>query len=186
MNGSANVSGSSSDGWPCPDEYAFIDFASTIHAYTLFRMKDTDPGCSCFAVRRLARRISRFYDRRLAPEGLRTTQYSLLAHLRAPDGMSMRDLASRLDMDRSTLNRNVRPLLEAGWVASRPGKDPRSLVLSLTAEGRAKHAAARHRWARVQTEFGNAMGKEALERLHADIAAALRALPEEANPKNPE
>jgi DNA-binding MarR family transcriptional regulator len=137
-------------------------------------------GCSCFAVRRLARRITRFYDRHLAAEGLRTTQYSLLSHLRGRDGVAMRELAVRLGMDRSTLNRNVRPLIEAGWIAARAAEDPRAIVLALTDAGRRKQAAARARWAHAQAAFEQAIGPAALDRLHADVDTALQALPDDA------
>jgi hypothetical protein len=38
--------------------------------------------CTCLAVRRAARRVTQFYDQFLAPMGLRTTQFSILAKLR--------------------------------------------------------------------------------------------------------
>ena len=38
-------------------------------------------GCTCYRLRKLTRRITQHYDTRLAPSGLRVTQYSLLAHL---------------------------------------------------------------------------------------------------------
>lgn len=134
-------------------------------------------GCSCFAVRRLARRITRFYDQHLAPAGLRTTQYSLLAHLRGTEDVPMRVLAERLDMDRSTLNRNLRPLIHAGWVAQHAGADPRTAVLRLTEAGRRKLGEARALWSRAQAAFESRVGPAGLAGLHAGIDTAQRSLP---------
>ena len=45
-------------------------------------MGKTDPGCTCFRLRSLTRRVTQLYDQVLAPSGLTVTQYSLLAHAR--------------------------------------------------------------------------------------------------------
>jgi len=37
--------------------------------------------CNCLALRQAARRLSQIYDGHLVPEGLRTTQYSILSKL---------------------------------------------------------------------------------------------------------
>lgn len=82
-------------------------------------------GCTCARLRRLTRRMTALYDRELAPTGLRLTQYSLLATLRREawdGGVPVTDLASAMDMDRTTLTRNLRPLLEQGLVQL--GADP--------------------------------------------------------------
>ena len=42
--------------------------------------------CTCLAVRQAARHVTQFYDRHLAPAGLRTTQFSILARLQAARG----------------------------------------------------------------------------------------------------
>jgi hypothetical protein len=39
--------------------------------------------CTCLAVRQAARHVSQFYDQHLAPSGLRITQFSILAKLKA-------------------------------------------------------------------------------------------------------
>ncbi len=149
----------------------------TIDAYTLVQMHALEAGCSCFAIRRTSRRITRFYDQHLAAAGLRTTQYSLLAHLRSGEGVSMRVLAEQLDMDRSTLNRNVRPLIQSGWVDQRAGADPRTAVLGLTGAGRRKLAEARVLWRQAQAAFESLMGARGLASLHAGLDAAQRSLP---------
>lgn len=76
-------------------------------------------GCTCARLRRLTRRMTALYDRELAPTGLRLTQFSLLATLRREgndDGVALSDLAAAMDMDRTTLTRNLRPLVDRGLV----------------------------------------------------------------------
>ena len=74
---------------------------------------ETRPGpelCNCLAVRQAARHITQFYDRCLAPSGLRTTQFSILAKLKRLGPMTINALAAELVMDRTTLGRNILPL----------------------------------------------------------------------------
>ena len=106
--------------------------------------------CNCFAVRAAARHVSQCYDRFLAPTGLRTTQYSLLRHLRAAGEVRQRDLGGLTSLDETTLTRNLRPLIDAGWVAIRPGDDRREKLVRLTDAGAAKLREARPSWERAQ------------------------------------
>jgi DNA-binding MarR family transcriptional regulator len=66
--------------------------------------------CNCLAVRQAARHITRFYDQLLAPSGLRTSQFSMLAKLRRLGPMTINALAAKMVMDRTTLGRNILPL----------------------------------------------------------------------------
>src|SRR5215831_5478505 len=64
----------------------------------------TNPAaCNCLALRQAARHVSQFYDQFLAPHGLRTTQYSILARLQRRGTMPINALAAELVMDRTTL-----------------------------------------------------------------------------------
>ena len=92
--------------------------------------------CHCMSLRKAARRISNFYDARLAPAGLRATQYSILAVLHRLGGVSINDLAHRLDLDRTTAGKNMRPLTLAGLIKVAPSPtDGRSRIVELTPYG---------------------------------------------------
>jgi DNA-binding MarR family transcriptional regulator len=106
--------------------------------------------CLCFALRQASRAVSRLYDEELRSVGLRTTQYSLLQLLRRSGEVRQRDLAERTLHDETSLTRSLRPLVEAGWVAVRPGDDRREKWLRITAEGEAKLKEARRAWERAQ------------------------------------
>ncbi len=109
--------------------------------------------CTCFKVRSLARLISQLYDDTLAPSGLRGTQYSLLAHARRPRGghaPTVSELAAALFTDRTTLTRNLKPLIASGLVSLQSGADARSKAVVVTEEGERAYAAARELWKLAQ------------------------------------
>src|SRR5258707_2971121 len=81
--------------------------------------------CNCLAVRQAARHITQFYDQLLAPSGLRTTQFSILAKLRRKGPLTINALAAAMVMDRTTLGRNILPLERDGLIAVAPGNDDR-------------------------------------------------------------
>lgn len=127
-------------------------------------------GCTCARLRRLTRRITAVYDRELAAAGLRVTQYSLLATLRreaGSAGMAMSVLAERMDMDRTTLTRNLKPLMDQGLAAlvSDP-QDARVRRARLTEAGAAALDAARPHWLRAQQEVNRTLGDATVVGLH--------------------
>jgi DNA-binding MarR family transcriptional regulator len=73
--------------------------------------------------------VSRLYDEELREVGLRTTQYALLAWLRFAGEVRQRDLGKLTSLNETTLTRNLRPLIDAGWVAIRPGEDRREKLV---------------------------------------------------------
>src|SRR5262249_53134931 len=104
-------------------------------------------GCTCFRLRRLTRRVTAVYNRALAPTGMRVTQYSLLLSLRGGAPIALSQLADVLDMDRTTLTRNLKPLTDAGWVeVERSPDDARVRLVTLTASGAEQLRAARGAW----------------------------------------
>jgi DNA-binding MarR family transcriptional regulator len=123
-------------------------------------------------LRRLARTVSRLYDRHLATTGLKTTQYSLLKSV-AFQASPVAELAARLGTERTTLTRNLKPLLDAGWVALNPGADTRQRIATITRSGRDKIKAARQAWLAAQTELERELGTPAVHALHASIDIAL-------------
>lgn len=124
-------------------------------------------GCTCFRLQRLTRRVTAVYNRALAPTGMRVTQYSLLNNLRHAGPLPLTALAELLDMDRTTLSRNLRPLSDAGWVTVRPSaEDARVRMVGLTKAGESHLQAARAYWKRAQEEVKATIGADDLTQLH--------------------
>ena len=129
----------------------------------------TNPaGCNCLALRQAARHVSQFYDQFLAANGLRTTQYSILARLQRKGPMPINALAADLVMDRTTLGRNILPLQRDGLIVVRPGRiDRRSKDLQLTKAGAARLGAASAGWRQAQARFEAAFGRKRAKKLRA-------------------
>lgn len=133
-------------------------------------------GCTNFKARQLARLLSRRYDAQLATVGLKTTQYSLLSHVLHGGPLAPGELARRMGLDASTLTRNMKPLLDAGWLLLEAGDDARSRSVRITAEGRAKQSEAKRRWKEAQQALNGHLGVQRVAALHALIDECLELL----------
>ena len=139
------------------------------------RVHSGPEDCNCLAVRQAARHITQFYDQFLAPSGLRTTQFSILAKLRRLGPMTINALAAEMVMDRTTLGRNILPLEREGLIEIVPDPaDRRSKVVRLTETGAARLRAARAGWTQAQKDFEAAFGGARATRLR-DLLRAVTA-----------
>ena len=129
-------------------------------------------GCTNFKLRQLLRSVARLYDAELAQAGLKGSQFSLLSHVLMLGPIAPHLLAERMGMDASTLSRNLRPLIDKGWVLQGPGANGRSRVVTITADGTAKHAEARRHWKRAQQALNDRLGTARVAALHQLIDAA--------------
>ncbi len=130
--------------------------------------------CVSFQLRRLTRRISSIYDHHLAQAGLRGTQYSMLSVIAMHRLIGTAALAAQLGMDRSTLSRNLKPLVRAGWVIEtrpEPGvlPDSRSYAVELSAEGRQKRREGQECWQRARAQVAELCGQENCDELMATL-----------------
>jgi DNA-binding MarR family transcriptional regulator len=127
--------------------------------------------CNCFAVRAAARHVSQCYDQFLAPAGLRTSQYSILARLKRKGPLTINALAEDMVMDRTTLGRNVLPLQRDGLITIKSASsDRRAKELRLTKAGGNRLQQALERWSQAQARFEAAFG----EKRAADLRELLR------------
>ena len=72
--------------------------------------------CACFNFRKASRSVTQLFDQILAPTGLRSTQLVILMTGQLLGPSSIARLARELVMDRSTLTRNLKPLLNLGML----------------------------------------------------------------------
>ena len=127
----------------------------------------TPPGCTNLKVRQLTRRVSQHYDRSVGAAGLKTTQDSLLSYVTRLGPARPGDIAGAMEMDASTLTRNLQPMIANGWIEVGPGPDGRSRRVVATAAGKAKHAEAQREWKRAQLALNARLGEERVVALHA-------------------
>ncbi len=140
-------------------------------------------GCTCMRVRRANRQITQLYDRHLAPTGLTSSQFGLLARLQGaslqgkatlPIGM----LAELHGMDPTTLTRNLKLLLAAKLVRDgRDETDRRVRTVSLTDAGRKRLLQAAPAWRKAQREVEAALGTEATLALNGLLELSHTKLP---------
>ena len=133
-------------------------------------------GCTNFKLRQLARRVSQFYDAEVSKAGLKTTQYSLLSHVLRLGPIRPGELAVAMTMDASTLTRNLKPMLAAGWLELSAGEDGRSRLVHITAAGRDKRAEAQRHWKAAQQNLNRLLGVDSVQSLHALVDASLERL----------
>ena len=116
-------------------------------------------ACACFAFARASRSVTQHYNSFFRQGGLRSTQFSLLAHVLVHEPATMGLLADEMVLDRSTLTRNLRPLTDAGYLKVTRPKGERAKVVRITAKGRRKLEATAGLWRTAHELFLKAFGE---------------------------
>lgn len=129
------------------------------------------PGqCTCQKLRSAARATTRMYDDYLRPTGLTIGQYSALAALYYVPSMPMNKLATRLEMDRTTLTRSLAILERDSLISIEPdSEDTRVRAISLTNAGLQKLTEAFPLWEAAQEAMASMLGT----RPHKEFRASL-------------
>jgi DNA-binding MarR family transcriptional regulator len=109
-------------------------------------------GCLAVRVRLIARAVTAIYDTALEGHGLTIAQLNLLAAVGKAGPCAPSTLGEILQLERSTVSRNLTLLLRHGWIeaASSDAKGIREVVL--TREGRAKVSSVMPQWRSAQRE----------------------------------
>ncbi len=141
----------------------------------------TPQGCTNLKLRQLTRIVTRHYDSFVAQSGLKNTQYALLSFIVKLGPIRPGDLAKRMQMDASTLSRNMQPLVTQGWVAVGAGGDARSRLVEATDAGRAKREEGLVAWKQAQTVLNEQLGVERVALLHELLDGCIASLGEEAD-----
>ena len=116
-------------------------------------------GGYCATIKRAEQKITTLYNRYLERAGITRGQYALLVNIQNHPGISVSGLAERMNLERATLERNLRPLgrRRRNRDAAQSG---RSRSLELTEEGKEILETAVSLWQQAQQEFERQMGKE--------------------------
>jgi DNA-binding MarR family transcriptional regulator len=114
--------------------------------------------CLAGRSRVLSRALTGISNRALAPLGLRTSQFNLLVVISLED--RPREICRGLQMEESTLSRNVERMQRRGWVESAPGTNRRSHLLKITAKGRKMLEKAYPAWTIAQREIKRRLGDD--------------------------
>ena len=134
---------------------------------------DVSETCVCFHLRRSARAVTQFYDHILAPVGLKATQHTLLTVIRRTGGVSFTRLAELLGMDRTTLTRNLAPLVRDGLAKIESGSDRRVRMVRLTRQGERKLEQAEPLWATAHKRITGGLGEKTWTSLRHDLSRTI-------------
>ena len=131
--------------------------------------RKVESSCMGMRVRRAARVVGNYYDVNLKSAGLKGTQFTLLNAIFLNPSITITQLADLLLLNRTTLNRNLKPLERQGLVRTSPGKDQRTRVLNLTQEGRNILQSALPLWLEAQSGVVETLGIR-IQRLTEDLS----------------
>jgi DNA-binding MarR family transcriptional regulator len=130
--------------------------------------RKVEDNCMGMRVRRAARVVGNYYDLHLKSAGLKGTQFTLLNAIFLNSSITITQLADLLLLNRTTLNRNLKPLERQGLVRTGPGKDQRTRVLKLTQGGRSILLRALPLWVKAQSGVVETLGSR-IGRLTEDL-----------------
>jgi DNA-binding MarR family transcriptional regulator len=117
-------------------------------------------ACISTRVRQLSRIITRVYDDALRPLGITASQFTLLTQLAQQDGITAVEIGHSLDIEKSTLSRNLKRLLALGHLTMDPPAGRRGRGLHLTPKGEMIIQKAYPVWKEAQSKAMRVMGPE--------------------------
>ena len=106
--------------------------------------------CVCTAARRRSRELTRAFEKAMRGSGVRGTQFTLLATLVQTGPIPTTRLADLQGLERTTLTRNLRPLIRDGLVRIDEGEDRRVRKAAITSTGEEAARRAFPFWRKAQ------------------------------------
>lgn len=133
-------------------------------------------SCVMMRARLVARVVTGMYDDVLRPLGIQASQLNVLVAVAAFGPIRRGELGKIMQLDSSTLTRNLRVMETNGWIeAVAQGSDGRGLPIRVTAAGDALLANAAPAWKRAQRRAARllgAAGQTALMRVARELLGA--------------
>ena len=119
-------------------------------------------SCYCISLCRAENALTAFYDKQLDSLGITVKQYCLLNNLNKLQEANTSELAQKVNLERSTITRNLKILISKGWIYDKAKPGQRAHKYSLTDEGIAIHKKASELWQLAQQQTEDIIGKEKL------------------------
>ncbi len=134
--------------------------------------KSIEGLCLGGCVRKLNRMVTAIYDGALANAGLKTSQFSVLVSVANRKQARPAELIRHLQLDESTLSRNVERMCARGWLRLVQDADRRMHLIEVTEKGQALIRKCLPAWQKAQAEVSRRLGPDSV----ADLRSALRKL----------
>lgn len=100
------------------------------------RFDQIDPRvCINAKLRKMHRLLNGAYQKKINTFGLRGSMLSILFIIGKRKGINQKAIAEALILDQSTMSRDLKRLIEKGWVQAFQGEDARNKQLELTQAG---------------------------------------------------
>ena len=116
--------------------------------------------CMSASLRRTERLVTRHYDEHLQAAGVTAVQLPMLASIAAQEEPTLRLLTQTLELERSTLSRNLALLRKHGLIELSPSSGPKPGVITLTRKGRATLRKGHQQWLKAHAALLDALGGE--------------------------
>ncbi len=136
--------------------------------------------CAYANLSRTARTVTQTFDSALRQSGLSAGQFTILIAIALMKQPTVKPLAQQLQMDRTTLARNLRPLERDGLIEIVSGVDQRQRVIRLTARGEAALEKAIPFWRRAQETILTQIGASEWTSLMLSLQGLAQALSKDA------
>ena len=117
-------------------------------------------NCIAVRLRLLNRVVTNLYDDALRPLGLKVSQLNLLVVTAKLGLVQPARVCDLLQLDPSTLSRNVERMRAKGWLEVVPGEDARTQPFRLTAQGRRLLEQAVRAWEVAQGKAAELLGED--------------------------
>ena len=131
--------------------------------------------CYAWKFRQLDRMLSRMYDTALRPHGITFAQLNLLVKMFIGGQCSRTAICTDLQVERSTLTRNLRPLLARKWLTLVPSESGARQDIAITEAGEAMVLEIKPTWKRAQRRVHKELGESVRSSL-TEILALLHKL----------
>lgn len=116
--------------------------------------------CIAVRLRLLNRVITNFYDDALRHLGLKVSQLNILVVTARVGIARPAQICEILQLDTSTLSRNVERMRAKGWLEVVPAEDAREQPFRLTAQGKRLLERAVPAWEKAQQQAGDLLGED--------------------------
>jgi DNA-binding MarR family transcriptional regulator len=116
--------------------------------------------CIAVRLRLLNRVVTNLYDDALRPLGLKVSQLNILIVTARLGTARPAQVCDILQLDASTLSRNLKPLQEHRWLEVVPEDDARAQPFRLTPQGRRLIEKAAPAWEAAQRRAAELLGEE--------------------------
>lgn len=135
-------------------------------------------SCINAKLRRLHRLINSAYQAKINPFGLRGSMLSILFIIGKNEGISQKMIADILVLDASTMSRDIKKLIDKGWVLRTQGTDARQAELSLSQTGFELLEEVSPVWESLHQTVEGILGSFNIQQIDAITSAIQSSLPQ--------